>query len=268
MMLTTFKRTELKFRINKSQFEQLMCILPKHMQSDTYCENNSSYRINNVYYDTQDDLLIRNSLAKPYYKEKLRLRVYGDSIELNSKAFLELKKKTAGIVHKRRVGMSLQEAYTFMKYGICYEEENYIHDQVMNELKFFSKHYTLKPKVYIGYDRIAFFGKEDKNFRITFDYNIMTRRNDFHIENGCYGKRLENKNTYIMEVKFIGSLPKWLINTLSNMRIYKSSFSKYGEEYIKHCAVLKKENPFKISNITFKKSVKKENISQRSYVQC
>ena len=55
----------------------------------------------NIYYDTPENLLIRRSIEKPYYKEKLRLRSYYSPAAPDSSVFLEVKKKIGGIVAKR-----------------------------------------------------------------------------------------------------------------------------------------------------------------------
>ena len=41
------------------------------------------------------------------------------------------------------------------------------------------------------------------------------------------------ENYYIMEIKTLGSIPLWLVKTLSELKIYPVSFSKYGKIYTK-----------------------------------
>ena len=68
-----------------------------------------SPRVQSLYYDTADHALIRASLERPAYKEKLRLRAYGGPGDL-TQSFVEIKKKCCGVVYKRRTAMPLQEA--------------------------------------------------------------------------------------------------------------------------------------------------------------
>ncbi|PYG87222.1 VTC domain-containing protein [Ruminiclostridium sufflavum DSM 19573] len=235
MSISTFKRYELKFLLSKKQFDALMPKLLEKMNPDKNCQNGKSYSIYNIYYDTPDNHLIRTSLSKPSYKEKLRLRSYTIPTSLEDKVFLELKKKTAGIVHKRRATMTLREAYEFVESGRHPAAANYINEQVINEISYFLSCYNVRPAAYISYSRIALFGKEDKAFRITFDRNIQTRRNDLCLEAGCSGEQLLGIDQYLMEVKISGSVPIWLTEILSDLKIYKTSFSKYGTEYKKYC---------------------------------
>lgn len=235
MSIATFKRYELKFLLNKDQFESVVPMLQLYMKPDKYCQNGKTYSIHNIYYDTEDSYLIRTSLSKPNYKEKLRLRSYEATTSLDSKVFLELKKKTGGIVHKRRATMTLQEAYEFIKFGKKPMTDGYINQQVTNEIEYFLSCNKVNPAAYISYSRMAFFGKEDKNFRITFDSNIKTRRSRLYLESDNNGSQLLEKGQYLMEVKISGSAPIWLTEILSELKIYKTSFSKYGAEYKKYC---------------------------------
>ena len=94
----TFERRELKYRITDAQRAALEAAFDARMVPDEHGEST----ICNIYYDTADYRLIRASLEKPAYKEKLRLRSYGVT-EPGGEVFLELKKKYKGIVYKRRI---------------------------------------------------------------------------------------------------------------------------------------------------------------------
>lgn len=205
------------------------------MVPDEYCDNGKFYSISNIYYDTEDNHVISTSVSKPYYKEKLRLRCYGVPDSLNDKVFLELKKKTAGMVHKRRAVITLSEAYEFTESGKMPDVDDYLGRQVLKEIAYFLECNKVKPAIYIGYNRMALFGKEDRNFRITFDMDIVTRRHKLGLEQGCFGDRLIDSNKYIMEVKITNSVPLWLSQLLSEHKVYKTSFSKYGTEFKNYC---------------------------------
>lgn len=231
MTISTFKRYEQKFLLSEGQYQALMPVLMQHMLPDEYCRDGQDYTINNIYYDTDDFSIIRQSLSKPYYKEKLRLRSYSVLNSPNSKVFLELKKKIGGIVSKRRAVLKLNEAYNFLEHGIKPPNIDYVDAQVLNEIAYFLKNHAVKPAAYISYDRKALFGREDRDFRITFDHNIITRREDLSIEKGRFGNPLLAPGQYLMEVKVPGAFPVWLANLLSENQIYKTSYSKYGREY-------------------------------------
>ena len=161
-------------------------------------------------------------MEKPIYKEKVRLRSYGVP-NLSDEVFLEIKKKYNGYGNKRRIKIKLKEAYEFINGKIK------INSQIGKELDYTIKRNILKPKIYIAYDRIAF---QEKEFRITLDYNIRYRIEDIELEKGDSGNLL-GKDLYIMEAKALNAYPKWFIKLLSQEKIYPKSFSKYGNIYKK-----------------------------------
>lgn len=231
MSIKTFKRYESKFLLNEMQYKSILPNLLEHMRLDKYCRDGQEYTISNIYYDTKSSSIIRHSLSKPYYKEKLRLRSYSLQNSSGSEVFLELKKKIGGIVNKRRAVLTLGEAYNFLEHGIRPQNIDYLNKQVLNEIECFLKHNAVQPAVYISYDRKALFGKDDRDFRVTFDHNIITRRQDVSLEKGRFGEDQLQPGQYLMEVKVAAAVPMWLANLLSEYRIYKTSYSKYGKEY-------------------------------------
>lgn len=231
MAINTFARKEIKFLLDMDQYENLMKEIHKYMNPDKYCVGGKEYGIYNIYYDTPDDYLIRESLSKPYYKEKIRLRSYYSPASPDSLVFLEIKKKIGGIVTKRRVSMTLAESEEYFATRRKPEAKKYITGQVFTELDAFLDHYPVAPKQYISYQREAFFGKDNSDFRLTFDRRITERRYDLGLDYESYGGQIIREDQRLMEVKVSESMPEWLVRKLSELQIYKTSFSKYGKAY-------------------------------------
>ena len=187
MAIKSFKRYEKKFILDKEQYNKLIPKLLEYMTPDKYCKSGKNYNIYNIYYDTEHNDVIRHSISKPFYKEKLRLRSYKIPSNPSDKVFLELKKKINGIVNKRRVLLTLEEAYKFLELGERPCSNDYINTQVLNEIEYYLNNNPVKPTVYIGYTRNAFFAKDDPDFRLTFDPNIISRRNNLSLEFGNSG---------------------------------------------------------------------------------
>lgn len=231
-MIKTFQRFELKYIIDKNVFEELFYILKENMEYDIHCQNKSKYCIYNIYFDTENDDIIKNSLSKPYYKEKLRLRAYEIPIE-NTNVFLELKKKIGKSVIKRRAIMKYSDAIEFLKTRNT-QKFNGVDRLVLEEIKNHIEKFNVVPKVNIQYDRLAFFDKNDKDIRVSLDNNILTSRDILNFKKLSKKDALLETNKYIMEIKCKGAIPIWLCNVLSKLKIYKTSFSKYGTEYKKY----------------------------------
>lgn len=231
MAIKTFKRKEVKFLLNMNQFNELLKVIDLYMEPDKYCVGGKEYGIYNIYYDTPDSYLIRESLAKPYYKEKLRVRSYFSPAGEDDKVYVEIKKKIGGIVTKRRLSMTRKEAEIYLKTGIRPITNKYLDNQVLDEIDVFRKSYPIAPAQYISYQRMAFFGKDNKDFRLTFDRNITDRRYDLSLGKESYGRQIIRADQRLMEIKITDSIPLWLSEALSNLGIYKTSFSKYGRAY-------------------------------------
>lgn len=246
MAIEVFNRYEHKYMLDRKNFEKAMKILDEHMDMDSHNKDHIPYTIINIYFDTPDDYLIRTSLAKPVYKEKLRLRSYGVPDE-ESEVFLEIKKKFRGIVNKRRTKLKLSEAYRFVETKKAPEQKEYMNMQVIRELEYFMKTYDVSAKVVLAYDRIAYFEKNNKDLRISFDMNIRSRRYDLALEKGDHGDLLFSDDVYVMEIKTSLAKPLWLTHMLTDLGLKRNSFSKYGTEYKKMIS-----NPTEVDEIKYK----------------
>lgn len=221
-MKATFKRYELKYFMTCEQKERLMQLINVYMDSDKYGKS----CIYNIYYDTEEFLLIRRSIEKPVYKEKLRVRSYGKP-KTDGKVFLELKKKYKSVVYKRRIEIEAEKLDNYFTND--YSLDN---SQISREIDYFKSFYEdIAPRVFLSYDREAFFGKEDMDFRITFDQNIMWRESDLDFYSENYGNKIIGENMVLAEIKVAGAMPLWLTKFFSENHIYKTSFSKYGTAY-------------------------------------
>ncbi len=230
MAIEVFNRYEKKFMMSTETYEKVQIVLSEYMELDEYNKKHPFYTISNIYYDTLNNELIRHSISKPKYKAKLRLRGYGIP-SLEDKVYLEIKKKVNGLVNKRRTKLVLDEAYDFASTGRRPLIKKYMNPQVVNEIEYFLKLYRLEPKIYIAYDRKAYFGINNRDLRITFDTNIRTRREQLRLEVGDHGEKLLNDDVWLMEVKAEKTIPLWVSKMLSEYKLFKTSFSKYGTEY-------------------------------------
>ena len=224
MAQDVFDRYEKKYLLEEQTYRRLREELSQYMQEDSF----GLHTIRNLYFDTDDDVLIRTSIEKPQYKEKFRIRCYGDPSE-GAVCFLEIKKKYQGRVNKRRVVMDIDEAKAYLEEGKKPERQG----QIFHEVAYFLDHYDLQPKRYIAYDRIALYGKEDPEFRVTFDTNIRSRVTNLTLFSDEDTQPLLSPRYHLMEVKIADAMPLWFVRLLSGYQIYSTSFSKYGRFYEK-----------------------------------
>lgn len=223
-----FERYEKKYFLTPAGQKALLQAIGPQIKMDFY----GRYSICNLYYDTPDWRLIRASLEKPVYKEKLRVRSYGVPAA-DGTVFAELKKKYKGVVYKRRITVPSGQVQPLLA-GAMPQALEHDYGQIGREIGWFQHLYQAQPRVFIGYDRIAFAGVEDPELRITFDTNIRWRTTELDLQAGDYGAPLLPDDRVLLEVKLPGVCPLWLAHALTEAGAVPVSFSKYGSCYCRH----------------------------------
>ena len=207
-----FQRIETKYVISKETLADLLKEFEAHMAEDEHAYST----IGNLYYDTPTYQMIRESLEKPYFKEKLRVRTYDASPQADSQVFLEIKKKVRKVVYKRRISTELLTAEQYLA-GESQLEDS----QIKKEIEWLCKRYGgVQPMMYIYYNRYSLKGLEDSNVRITIDYDVAYRTKELSLLAGKDGK-------------IPGAYPLWLAEILDCYHVFPKSFSKYGVAYKK-----------------------------------
>ena len=225
-----FKRYELKYLLTKHQADLLLHTSAPFLQPDEYGRST----IRNIYFDTDTFRLARRSAEKPPFKEKLRVRSY-KRLKPNDPAFVELKRKYQSVVYKRRLSAPYAQAMDCLCGGVKLPEQT----QIAKEIQYFCAHYeTLQPTVFLSYERDAFCAKDGGDLRITLDQNILYRRDALSLCEEVGGIPLMEPGMVLLEMKTAGGIPLWMTRFLTQQRLFKTSFSKYGAAYehmMTHC---------------------------------
>lgn len=220
---SVFKRYELKYLLTREQKSKVLEAMAPYMALDEYGHST----IRNIYFDTDSYRLIRHSIEKPAYKEKLRIRSYKKT-DHDSTVFVELKKKYNSVVYKRRLSLPEEEAIEWVTGGTHCKANT----QIANEIDYFLDYYeTLHPAVFLSYEREAYYSLDGSDFRVTFDSNILCRQEDISLAADVWGIPVLEDDKILMEIKCSGGIPLWMTGLLSSQHIYKTSFSKYGTAY-------------------------------------
>jgi len=222
MYEATMMRVEHKFPMNRAQAQEFLRRAMPHLVKDRYPE----YDLHNIYYDTSDNALIINCLGHPQYKEKLRLRTYGEPDE-STPCFLEIKKKFKSTGVKRRIAIREQEAYAYLNEGKELSDDS----QIAGEIDYLVKSRKLSEKMFIAYHRMAFSGIEEKDLRITFDTDICYRLDHLSLHKTGEEKMITDADDVLMEIKVSDRYPMWLTQILTDLKLFRRSFSKYGTIY-------------------------------------
>lgn len=229
----TFKRYELKYMLTRGQTALLKKAMRGHMELDRFGRS----AIRNLYLDTDSWRLVRRSVEKPLYKEKIRVRAYGRP-DRETGVFVELKKKFESVVYKRRLTLPNRAVTEALENGRplpvrenCPPQEK----QIAREIEAFRTFYgpTLKPAMFLSYQREAYYPVDGEDFRLTLDDSILWRTEELDLGTDCCGTPLLAPDQVLMELKTPGGLPLWMVHFLSENGIRRISFSKYGSAYEK-----------------------------------
>jgi len=219
---TVFKRYELKYLMDEDQASAVLDVVRKRMMLDRYGRST----IRNVYLDTPDFLLARRSIDRPLYKEKLRIRAYGEPSQ-EDEVFVEMKKKFDSVVYKRRLRMPLREAEGWFR-GECEAPRS----QIGEEIDFMRVRYPdIRPAMFLSYDREAYCAGSCSDLRITIDSRILARTEALSLSSPIGGRPVLPEGYTLMEIKTMYGYPGWLTGLLNSQRLYKSRFTKYGNAY-------------------------------------
>lgn len=223
-----FERIEKKFWMSRQKYKSLLPVL----EANTIEDIHDNPLICNIYYDTDDYALIRKSIERPFFKEKLRFRCYGIP-EDDRNVFIELKRKLDGIGYKRRLLVPYKQAKVLLQGNEIGSDNPQIEREILN----FVSRYHPKPKIFLTYERRAMRGREDTDLRITIDedlrYKLYTSDADFQ-DSGRHIMELPSQ--VLMEIKTLGAIPPWLLKPMNKLRIYQAPFSKIGKCYADHIA--------------------------------
>jgi hypothetical protein len=218
-----FQRHEMKYLLTASQQKEIIPLLEPYMMPDPYGRS----VIRNLYYDTDNYRLARSSIEHPTYKEKLRIRSYGPP-KLDSLIFVELKKKYRSVVFKRRIAMKEAQALQWLSREQDFPDKT----QIVKEIDYFMDYYkSLKPSIFLSYERTAYLSRFESDLRITFDDTILANKNQLSLHGPIKGISFLPQDMVLMEIKSAWGMPLWLTTVLSAFQLYKTSFSKYGIAY-------------------------------------
>lgn len=234
METKVFDRIEKKYLITAAEKKKFLKAINQYMKKDGYHES----EVFNLYFDNDNYDLIIQSIDRPEFKEKLRARSYGGY----DRVFLEIKTKMKGkdvnVGYKRRVMITHKDFDELTTGKATLTElasrsvENNNDLQIAHEVDYLIRHFGLKPKILVMYDRESY--KGDDELRITFDEHLKYRAQNLSFVKGKRDKiYFKDKRNIIMEVKAHGVIPLWLVEIMSATKTYPQQFSKIGKVYEK-----------------------------------
>lgn len=214
-------RHELKYNINKIQFEELKTRLSFLLANDEHTKEDGNYFIRSLYFDDYKETSYNQVLNGISEREKYRIRYYNNNTEY---ICLEKKYKVNNLVNKRICKVTKKQVEDLINNKLHIEKKN---DILLNEFILKTKFYGYKPAVIIDYDRIPYVYKTG-NVRITLDYNISI---DYNTSNFFKTSKsiipVPEENTRILEVKYNDVLPNYILWLININKLEQVAYSKY-----------------------------------------
>lgn len=223
-------RYELKYVLDRGQFEQVVAALATHMKPDPHSEG-GRYLVTSLYYDTADYKAYWEKINGHRFRRKVRVRVYNTQmVSPDSLCFVEIKQRINKTVQKKRIALPYSSAAALCESGKDAYGATESDRIVIEEVLYLYNALRLQPACIVTYDRLAFDSSEyDPGLRVTFDTNLKCRTHDLTLLSQGYAQNhfFAPPQWCVMEVKVNNRVPYWLTGVLSRYRCTLRRVSKY-----------------------------------------
>ena len=231
MSIRYFDRYELKYIIDRLQYQRLVEAVGDFMTPDDEGDAHGRYGITSLYYDTVDYKAYWDKIEGHRFRRKVRVRVYGNqTVTSDTKCFAEIKQRLNKTLQKKRVLLPYTEALALCSQGESVETNSEWERKIVDEIRYLHDVLQLQPACIVSYDRLAFNGDEyNPGLRVTFDTNLKGRAHDLDLRSPG---QAENKffilpTWSILEVKVNHRVPAWLAKLINRHGCTLRRISKY-----------------------------------------
>jgi len=214
-------RHELKHSISNGEDVLLSSRLRNLFPHDENADAHGVYRVRSLYFDTPQDMALRQKLDGVNRREKFRIRYYGDDLSFIR---LEKKYKINGLCGKRSTKLSAGQVKQLLCGDIAFLLKG---DALMQELYSKMKGQLLAPKTIVTYEREAFLFAPG-NVRITLDRDIRTGLSSLDFLNPQLHQVPVSDGLTVLEVKYDEFLPDIVKMAVQVPNTQASAYSKYA----------------------------------------
>lgn len=217
-------RYEIKYRIPPQTAEEIAHHIGRYMTADEYGEGGSAcYPVHSLYLDSPGFRLYRDTVEGAFSRYKLRARCY--NFQPARSFFLEVKSRRGEAMTKSRALADIEATGAALA-GVGDPGS----DKALGA--FFARRDDLRarPTAWITYDRAAYVGGERSLVRITFDSRVRTALPTPDLgEPPTWYDLPEVVGLVVLEIKYTGSYPAWVAETVRRFNLTRSSMSKYKQ---------------------------------------
>jgi hypothetical protein len=227
-------REEFKYWASLSQLDRIREIIAPFVRPDPYTDGSSSpeYVVRSIYYDGKGFDFYYQKIEGLRLRKKLRVRGYNHG-SADSTVFFEIKHKLDRRVFKERAPLPIELGRSLL---CCPHVSGVDTDQAWprgtriaaDRFLWLKRKLGLMPVMLVVYNRKAFVGAENGRTRVTIDTNLRSLL--FPSEDDLYADsrlRTAVDGKAILELKFNGSMPSWMMALVKAERLTPVSISKY-----------------------------------------
>ena len=214
-------RHELKYYINKMQFEEIKKRISFMLDTDKNTKEDGSYFIRSLYFDDYRDTSYYQVVDGISKREKYRIRYYNYDL---SYICLEKKFKINNMTNKTSCRITKKQVEDLINGKLNISKDN---DKLLNEFILKTKFYGYKPAVVVSYNRIPYVYRAG-NVRLTLDYNISIDYNtDGFLKKQNVQIPIIEDNMMVLEVKYDEFIPNYITWLFNINTLERTSYSKY-----------------------------------------
>jgi len=216
-------RYEIKYRITPEKAEQVRAWISRYMEPDAHGEGGSAkYPVHSLYLDSADWRIYRETRNGNFSRFKLRARTY--AFNSTAPVFLEVKARDGEAMRKSRGEVDRIDAIRILEGGMPRNRG----DNAIENFRTHMDRYRAYPRTWVTYQRFAYVGGERSLVRITFDSDIACAPPTTGLAAPERWYPLDEvKGVVVLELKYNGSYPAWVAETVRRFDLERRSMSKY-----------------------------------------
>lgn len=219
------RRFEFKYVLPERRVDQVRRSIRNFVELDSFTDRRKGYYpVTSLYFDNLSFKSYYDKLAGLKFRKKFRVRHYSSNVSNATPAYFEVKKRDEVIIFKDRFASSIRIVRDVLEKG---QYEKLTGDDNYGEFMSPFLSGRLRPMVLVTYKREAYMDVKNSNFRLTFDYDIRSKR--------VWGLDLEsedmdvtlNQGFVVLEAKFNRIMPAWFGMVIKSNNLINEAFSKY-----------------------------------------
>jgi len=234
---TAFERFELKYWIDERLAERVLAFTAPYLQRDPHSATREAQRNTSLYLDSRGFRLCEDHLQLSPDRSKLRIRVYGRP--LGELAFFEHKRKVRVITVKDRAAVPIAEVENVLLRRKLSHEPSAGARRVLDEFTCRMQLYRAQPQLYVGCYREAFESRHaGEDVRLTIDRELVYQpaegfrfevdeRKWRELRDGDDPRPVLGRRRAMLELKFDGAPPLWMVELVRACDLRREAFSKY-----------------------------------------